>query len=142
MYLHACTPNARLQSRRDRKGRVNIVALYRRTRKGERQEIYGQPLGSKGIDGSDFYELRIGADGVLYCSCADYAYRGHRWNRAHRGQTPYACKHIVAAMAHFAEMARRGVSRDSEMIVYQPEVLVAVAAQRAAAAAAQARRTA
>ena len=141
MYLHACQPNAKRDAKKDRNGQSNIVALYRRTRKGQYQEVGGRTLGGEGVNGSDYYEIRIGVDGVLYCSCPDYKFRGHKWNRTH--ESHYACKHIAAALAHFAGMAQRGISIDSEMIVYKPEVLVAEAMRIAAAAAAtKATRTA
>jgi hypothetical protein len=144
MYLHACKPNAKRDAKKDRSGNSNIVALYRRTRKGQYQHVNGQDLGVAGVNGSDYYEIRIGVDGVLYCSCPDYKFRGHKWNRTH--ESHYACKHIAAALAHFATMAQRGISMDSEMIVYKPEALVAeavrIAAAAAAAAATKATRTA
>ena len=34
MYLHASKPNAKRDAKKDRNGQSNIVALYRRTRKG------------------------------------------------------------------------------------------------------------
>jgi hypothetical protein len=141
MYLHACQPNAKRDAKKDRNGNSNIVALYRRTRKGQKQVVGGQELGVEGVNGSDYYEIRIGVDDVLYCSCPDYKFRGHRWNREHASH--YACKHIAAAMAHFVGMTQRGISVDSEMIVYKPEVLVSEAMRIAAAAAAtKATRTA
>ncbi|MFA4971220.1 MAG: hypothetical protein WC683_01315 [bacterium] len=142
MYLHACTPGRHLRRLCDSDGHPNVVALYRRTRRGQRQEVCGRPLGGAGVHGGGYYVLRLGSDGVLYCSCADYFHRGHAWNRAHPGAQPYACKHVIAAMAHYAGMIERGVSRDREMIVYRPEVLVAEAGRRAAVSAAAARRTA
>jgi len=140
MYLHSCKPNSKRDASKDRNGQSNIVALFRRTRKGQKQVASGQELGVEGVNGSDYYEIRIGVDGVLYCSCPDYKFRGHRWNREHASH--YACKHIVVALEHFATMAQRGVAMDSEMIVYRPEVLVAEAARLSAAAAAASERTA
>jgi hypothetical protein len=134
MFMHACKPNSKRDASKDRNGNSNIVALFRRTRKGQKQIASGQELGVEGVNGSDYYEIRLGSDGVLYCSCPDYKFRGHRWNREHASH--YACKHIVVALEHFGTMAQRGISMDSEMIVYKPEVLVAEAARLAAAAAA------
>lgn len=131
-YMHAANPNAKKAALKDRKGNPNIVALFRRTRKGQRLVVGGKAVGVEGRDGSDYYEIRLGADGVLYCACGDYKGRGHKWNRENPGRH-YACKHIGALLEHFAGMVDRGVSVDSEAVIYRPEVLLAEAHRRVAA---------
>ncbi len=106
-------------SKKDRSGKTNLVARFRRTRKGEVLKVNGTAIGGTGIDGSDYYALRLGADNVLYCECPDYKFRGHKYNKQRGfGQPAYKCKHVVAALDHAVAMIQKGVNMDSEMIVY------------------------
>lgn len=106
---------------RNRDGHTNLVARFRRTRKGQVLSAPdGTTWGGEGVDGSDYYSIRIGSDGVLYCSCPDYNFRGHKANRA-TGQN-YICKHIRVFLMHAAGMINRGIFLDSECIIYNESV--------------------
>ena len=121
----ACKINKKnSKTKRNLNGQTNLVARYRRTRKGQTLEVEGRHWGSVGIDGSDYYTIQLGADGVLYCSCMDYKIRGHKSNRANPG-TNYMCKHVRAYLVRAAKMIDAGVSMDSETIIYNEEVTVA-----------------
>jgi len=124
--MKACRPNKKRERRFDRAGRPNVVALWRRTRKGQKLVIDGTSWGVEGRNGSDYYEIRAGADGVIYCSCMDYAVRGHKSNRANPG-TNYLCKHVRAFLAHVVGMVDAGVAMDAECVLYQPETAMAYA---------------
>lgn len=110
--------------KRNRNGQTNLVARYRRTRKGEKLTVNGEKWGVDGRDGSDYYSIQLGSDGVLYCSCADYKFHGHKSNRMSPG-TNYMCKHIRAYLIRATTMIAQGVSMDSEAIIYNEPVTVA-----------------
>jgi hypothetical protein len=133
--MKRCKPNQKRDSKRNLFGESNIVALWRRTRKGEFLNIDGKDWGVEGRNGSDYYEIRLGADGVLYCSCPDYNFRGHKSNKANPG-TNYLCKHVRAFLNHVVKMINGDVAMDSECVLYKPEVAVAYVAKLGAAAAA------
>lgn len=135
MKMKACTPNKNRDSKKNLYGESNIVGLWRRTRKGQKLVIDGQEWGVDGRDGSDYYEIRIGADGIMYCSCMDYKIRGFKSNRANHG-TNYMCKHVRAFLLHVRKMIDAGVAQDSECVLYKPEVAVACFSKLGAAAAA------
>jgi hypothetical protein len=133
--MKACTPNKKRDSKKNLYGESNIVALWRRTRKGQKLVIDGTAWGVEGRNGSDYYEIRVGADGILYCSCKDYQIRGHKSNRANAG-TNYLCKHVRAFLNHVRRMIDDGVAQDSECVLYKPEVALAYVGKLGAAAAA------
>ncbi|MBN2258375.1 MAG: SWIM zinc finger family protein [Anaerolineaceae bacterium] len=62
----------------------------------------------------------MGSDGVLYCSCPDYQFRGHKANRATGGN--YICKHVRAFLVRASRMIVAGVAMDSEVIIYNQAV--------------------
>lgn len=131
----SCKINKRDSKLRNRDGYANLVARYRRTRKGTvLTDVTGKSWGGEGVDGSDYYSIRIGSDGVLYCSCPDYKFRGFRANSA--TGTNYICKHVRAFLARAARMIDAGVSMDSECIIYNEAVTVAAIAALGSAAAA------
>ena len=122
---------------RDIDGEPNLVARFRRTRKGEVIEVDGVPWGGEGKDGSDYYAIRLGGDGVMYCSCPDYKFRGHASNHKTPG-TNYMCKHVRLFLIHAVDMVANGVAMDSECIIYNAAVTeVAIERLGAAAAAGQ-----
>jgi len=123
--MKACKPNKKRDSKRDRNGESNIVGLFRRTRKGQTLSINGENWGVEGKNGSDYYEIRVGADGVMYCNCMDYKIRGFKSNRNNGGN--YICKHVRAFLNHIVGMVNRGEAMDSECIIYKPAVALAYA---------------
>jgi len=126
--MNSCTPNKKRDAARNLNGESNIVALYRRTRKGQKLMINDVAWGVEGKNGSDYYEIRLGADGILYCSCMDYKVRGHKSNRANPG-TNYLCKHVRAFLNHVVKMIDEGVAMDSECVLYKAEVAAEYAAK-------------
>ena len=118
----ACQVNKRdARIMRNLDGNVNLIARYRRTRKGQfLTDVNGREWGVEGVDGSDYYSIRIGSDGILYCSCPDYQYRGHRSNKVNGGN--YICKHIRCFLQHAVGMLEVGISMDSECIIYNEAV--------------------
>ena len=113
---------------RNKAGDTNLVARYRRTRKGQVLNVNGKDWGGLGKNGSDYYEIRIGSDGVMYCSCPDYKFRGNKSNRQNPG-TNYMCKHVRAYLCHASNMIQNGVAMDSEAIIYN-EGITAIAIAR------------
>jgi len=109
------------QKFRNREGNVNLVARFRRTRKGQKLNVGHGNWGVDGKDGSDYYSIQIGADGVLYCNCPDYKIRGHKSNRVNPG-TNYMCKHVRAYLVVASKMISEGVSMNSEAIIYNAQV--------------------
>lgn len=118
---------------RNRNGDVNLVARFRRTRKGQLlTDVNGNQWGVEGRDGSDYYSIRIGSDGILYCSCPDYKFRGHNSNKVTGGN--YICKHVRCYLQHAVRMLEEGVAMDSECIIYNETVTrAAIVALHAAA---------
>jgi len=104
-------------------GDANLIARFRRTRKGQRLKMDGREWGVKGRDGSDYYSLRIGGDGIFYCSCVDYKIRGHKSNKDNKGSN-YMCKHVRAYLSMAAKMIDDGVAMNSEAIIYNEAVTV------------------
>lgn len=133
--MKSCKPNEKRDSKRNRMGESNIVALWRRTRKGQYLAIEGATVGVEGRNGSDYYEIRVGSDGIMYCSCMDYSIRGHKSNRANPGSN-YLCKHVRAFLNHVVKMINGNVAQDSECVLYKAEVALAYAVKFGAAAAA------
>jgi len=119
--MKRCTPNQKIDSKRNLDGESNVVALWRRTRKGQKLVVNGEEQGGLGINGSDYYEIRVGADGVMYCSCGDYKFRGFKSNKANPG-TNYMCKHVRAFLGHVVGMINGKVAQDSECVLYKPDV--------------------
>lgn len=120
--MATCKVNSRDSKKlRNRNGDVNLVARFRRTRKGQVLNVGHGDWGVQGRNGSDYYEIRIGSDGVLYCSCPDYAIRGHKSNYLNPG-TNYMCKHVRAYLVHAVRMMREGVAMDSEAIIYNAQI--------------------
>jgi len=118
----ACTINKKDSIRlRDIDGNPNLIARWRKTRKGQKQVADGKKIGGEGVNGSSYYEIRLGSDGVLYCSCPDYHFRGHASNHQNPG-TNYLCKHVQAYLSHADEMLEEGVDMDSECIIYNEPV--------------------
>lgn len=116
--MATCNVNKRDSKKlRNRNGDVNLVARFRRTRKGQKLVVNGTAWGVEGRNGSDYYEIRIGSDGVLYCNCPDYNFRGHKSNHSNPG-TNYMCKHVRAYLVHAVKMISNGISMDSEVIIY------------------------
>lgn len=106
---------------RNRNGDANLIARYRRTRKGQiLTDVEGKTWGVEGKDGSDYYEIRVGVNGILYCSCPDYRFRGHKANKATGGN--YICKHVRCFLQHAVEMLEWEVAMDSECIIYNETV--------------------
>lgn len=133
--MERCNPNKNRDSKKNLYGESNIVALWRRTRKGQKLVINDVEWGVDGRNGSDYYEVRMGADGVLYCNCMDYKIRGFKSNRANPG-TNYMCKHVRAFLNHVVKMINDGTAQDSECVLYKPEVAIACVSRLGAAAAA------
>jgi hypothetical protein len=123
--MKRCKPNKRRERRFDRQGNPNVVALWRRTRKGQRLAFDGREWGVEGRNGSDYYEIRVGDDGILYCSCPDYRFRGFKSNLRTGGN--YLCKHVRAFLSHVTGMIEAGIAMDAECVLYQPEVALAYA---------------
>ncbi len=124
--MKACTPNKKRDAKRNLNGESNIVGLFRRTRKGEKLSINGEDWGVEGKNGSDYYEVRVGADGIMYCNCMDYKIRGHKSNR---NGGNYMCKHVRAFLTHITGMINRNEAMDSECIIYKPKVALAYASK-------------
>ena len=129
-----CTPNPKRAAKKSRNGNPNVVALWRRTRKGQKLAVWGEEVGGFGKNGSDYYEIRVGADGTIYCSCPDYRFRGFKSNHATGGT--YICKHVRAFLAHVIGMINRGEAMDSECVLYQQDVALRYAMEFAPAIAA------
>jgi hypothetical protein len=118
----SCKINKRDQVEiRDIDGNPNLVGRYRRTRKGKKIVVDGVEIGGEGKNGSSYYDIRLGADGILYCSCDYYFFRGHASNRKTPG-TNYLCKHVKAYLVHAVQMISDGKSMDSECIIYNESV--------------------
>ena len=123
--MSTCQINKRDAAKlRNANGDANLVARFRRTRKGQKLVVNGVEWGVTGRNGSDYYEIRIGTDGVLYCSCPDYKIRGHKSNRVNPG-TNYMCKHVRAYLVHASKMISNDVAMDSEAIIYNEQITVA-----------------
>ena len=119
--MKRCKPNQKVDSKRNLNGESNVVALWRRTRKGQKLVVNGEEQGVDGRNGSDYYEIRVGSDGVLYCNCMDYKIRGFKSNRVNPG-TNYMCKHVRAFLAHVVGMINEKVAQDTDCVLYKPEV--------------------
>ncbi len=89
----------------DKNGAPNLVAKVRATRKGEHLMVNEAEVGVAGVNGNRYYNIRLAADGNLYCSCPASKFSGFK-----------ACKHVAKAK----EVAAAGlhISSMQDAVVY------------------------
>jgi len=112
---------------KNNRGVPNVVARVRKTRKGKKG--CGTTAGT---NGSTYYVIRLGGDGVLYCThpstrqpCPSFKFKSGLKAPATGG--PPTCKHVRALLEAVVELVNSGVNKTNDMIIYNARAIIEAA---------------